>query len=123
MEYMRLLGMTTLQHFFKERRIRPIELMQKNEKFVDVFTNLRDSPLNTDTFDVLEELTCIWSCKCHVYGHVNQNDIHEVIKLHFEEKAKPNCIERPFGITKSVEQTSLSYEAYPMNRLTPIDYG
>ena len=65
--------------------------MQKNQKLVDVFTNLGDSPLNTDTFDVLEEFTC------HLYSHVKQNDIYEVTKLHFEEKTKPNCIEKPLG--------------------------
>ena len=73
--------------------------------------------MNTDTFDVLEEFTR------HLYGHVKQNDMHAVIKLHFEEKTKPNCIETPLGNIKPVEQTSLSYEAYPMNELTPINYG
>ena len=40
--------------------------MQKNEKFVDVFTNLGDFLWNTDTLNVLEEFTCHlykWSCK------------------------------------------------------------
>ena len=50
--------------FFKKGKIRPIQLMQKNEKFVDVFTNLVDFLLSTDTLDVLEEFTC------HLYGHV-----------------------------------------------------
>ena len=44
--------------------------MQKNKKFVDVFTNLADFPMNTDRLDILEEFTC------HLYGHVKQNDIH-----------------------------------------------
>ena len=74
--------------------------MQKNEKFVDVFTNLGDFPLNTDTLDVLEEFTC------HLYSHVKQNDIYEVTKLRFVEKTKPNCIERPLGNIKSVEPTT-----------------
>ena len=30
--------------------------MQKNEKFVDVFTSLGDIPLNTDTLDALEDM-------------------------------------------------------------------
>ena len=51
-------------------------------------------------FDVLEEFTY------HFYGHVKQNDVHEVIKLHFEEKTKPNCTERPVGNIKSVEPTT-----------------
>ena len=40
--------------------------MQKNEKFVDVFTNLGEFLSNTDTLNVLEEFTCNlykWSCK------------------------------------------------------------
>ena len=117
MECMRLPEMTILQHFSKKGKIQLIELMQKNQKFVDVFTNLIDFPLNTDTFDVLQQFTC------HLYGHAKQNDISEVIKLHFEGKTKPNCTERPLGNIKSVEQTSLSYEAYPMDELTPIYYG
>ena len=75
--------------FFKKGKMQPIQLMQKNEKFVDTFTNLGDFPLNTDKLDVLEKFTC------YLYGHIKQNDVHEVIKLHFEEKTKPNCIEIP----------------------------
>ena len=68
------------------------------------------------------------------------------MNLHFEEKNKPNCIERPLGNIKSVEPTTFSLcksvliqhikrawyiaklyksasEAYPMNELTSIDYG
>ena len=71
--------------FFKKIKIRPIQLMQKNGKFVDVFTNVGDFSLNIDTLDVYEEFTY------HLYGHVKQNDLHEVIKFHFEEKTKPNC--------------------------------
>ena len=60
-----------------------VQLMQKNEKFVDAFTNIRscirtlDFPMNTDTLNVFQEFTC------HLYGHVKLNDVHEVIKLHF----------------------------------------
>ena len=42
--------------FFQKGKIRSIELMQKNEKFVDVFTSLGDIPLNTDTLDALEDM-------------------------------------------------------------------
>ena len=75
--------------FFKKGKIPPIQLIQKNQKFVDEFTNLGDFPLNTDTLDVLEKFTY------HLQGHVKQNDEHEVIKLHFVEKNKPSCIEWP----------------------------
>ena len=114
--------------------------MQKRGKFADVFTILTDFPLNTDTLDLLEKF------KCHLYGHLKQNDIHEFIKLHFEEKCKPDYIERPLGNIKSVEPATFSscrgvltqhikwvwYIAklhkpasggYPMNELTPVDYG
>ena len=74
--------------------------MQKNKKSVDVFTNLGDFLLNTDTSDALEEFTC------HLYGQVKQNGVLEVIKLHCEEKTKPDCIERPLGNIKSVETTT-----------------
>ena len=126
--------------FFKKGKILHIELMQKNEKIVDVYTNLGDFLLNTDTLDILEEFAC------HLYGHVKQNDVHEVIKLHYVEKNKLNCIERPSRNIKSVEPTTFlpfrsiltqhnkrdwyiaklyrsASEAYPMNELTPIDYG
>ena len=67
------------------------------EKFIDVFTNLGGFPLNTDTFDVLEELSC------HLCGHIKQIDVHEAIVLHFEE----NYIERHLGNIKSVEPRML----------------
>ena len=57
--------------------------------------------MNTDTFDVLEEFTC------HLYGH-KQNDVHEIIKLHVEEKAKANCFETPLGNIISVEPRTFS---------------
>ena len=78
--------------FFKKEKIRPIQLMQKNKKFVGVFTNPGDFTLNTDTFDVLEEFTC------YLLGHLKQNDLHDVIKLHFEEKTKHNCIQKHLEI-------------------------
>ena len=77
-----------LHHFFEKGKVRPSLLLQKNGKFVDVFTNLGDFPLDTDTLSVFKE-------SCYFYRHVKQNDVHEVIKLHFDEKTKPNCIERP----------------------------
>ena len=67
------------------------------ENFIDVFTNFGGFPLNTDTFDVLEEFSC------HLYGHIKQNGVHEAIILHFEE----NCIERHLGNIKSVEPRML----------------
>ena len=64
--------------------------MQKNENFGDVFTNLGDFPLNTDMLNVLmEEFTC------HLYGHVKQNDIHEVIKCHFEQNLNLTALKNP----------------------------
>ena len=39
--------------------------------------------------DVLEEFTC------HLHGHVNQNDIHEVVKLYFEEKLNLTALKDP----------------------------
>ena len=95
--------------------------------------------MNTDTFDVLEEFTC------HLYGH-KQNDVHEIIKLHVEEKAKANCFETPLGNIISVEPRTFppcrtvltqhikqawyiaklyksASEVYPINELTSIDYG
>ena len=81
--------------FFEKGKIPPIQLIQKNEKFVDEFTNLGDFPLNTDTLDVLEKFTY------NLQGHVKQNDEHKVIKLHFVEKNKPSCM-TPRNV-KSVE--------------------
>ena len=47
-----------------------------------------------------------WKNLRHLYYRVKQNDVHEVIKLHFEEKTKPNCIERPLEKIKSVQPTT-----------------
>ena len=74
--------------FFKKGKVRPIQLMQKNEKFVDVLTNHGDFLLKTFRLNVFEEFTS------PLYVH----------KLHFDEKTKPNCIEKPLGDNESVEQ-------------------
>ena len=39
--------------------------------------------------DVLEEFIC------HLRGHVNQNDVHEVVKLYFEEKLNLTTLKDP----------------------------
>ena len=76
-------GLDFAPAFFTKGKIPPIQLKQKNEKFVDEFTNLGDFPLNTDTLYILETFTY------HLQGHVKQNDEHEVIKLPFVEKNDP----------------------------------
>ena len=73
------------QAFVKKEKIRPIQLIQKNQAFLDAFTNLGDFPLNTDTLDVLE------GCTCHLYGHAKQNEGHEVNKFTLSKNL--NCNE------------------------------
>ena len=58
-----------------------VKIIYENKR-IYAFTEIS---LNIDTLDVYEEFTY------HLYGHVKQNDLHEVIKFHFEEKTKPNC--------------------------------
>ena len=112
--------------------------MQKSKTFVDVFTNLGDFALNADALDALKEFAC------HLYGHEKQKDVHDVIKRHFQEKNKLNCIERPLENIKSVEPTTFPpctsvqtqyikrgwhkaklykfvSEDYPVNELIPIN--
>lgn len=72
--------------FFKKGKFRPIQLMQKNEKFVDVLANLGDFLLKTFRLNVFEEFT-------------NPLYVH---KLHFDEKTKATCTERPLGDNESV---------------------
>ena len=74
--------------FFKKGKFRPIQLMQKNEKFVDVLANLGDFLLKTFRLNVFEEFT-------------NPLYVH---KLHFDEQTKATCTERPLGDNESVEQ-------------------
>ena len=66
--------------FFKKGKGRPTQLIQKSKKIFDIFKSLEDFPLNTGVLDVFEEFAC------HLYDHVKQSDVHEVINLHFEEK-------------------------------------
>ena len=54
---------------------------------------------------VLHHLYVIYVCqnvKMFLYGHIKHINIQKVIKLHFEEKTKPNLIERPFRRIESV---------------------
>ena len=102
-EYMRLPEVTVLQHFFEKWKI---QLILKNEKFVNVFTNLGDFLLNTDPLDVLGEFIS------HLYGHVRQNDVNEVVILHFQEKTKPNSVDtrRRFNVHATSYDVVLTFK-------------
>ena len=81
--------------FYRKRKIKPITLMHKHKRFINAFKCLGEMPLTSDVIEIIEEHIC------HLYGYTNQADIHEVIKTHFESKAKPKPSKKSLGCIKS----------------------
>ena len=86
--------------FFKKGKVKPIEIMARNEKFIAAFESLGAVPLSTETISVIEEFVC-W-----MYGYKNLANINEVRYRMFEAKSKPSSSKRPLDGLKSIESTS-----------------
>ena len=86
--------------FYRKRKIKPITLMHKHKRFINAFKCLGEMSLTSDVIEIIEEHIC------HLYGYTNQADIHEVIKTHFESKAKPKPSKKSLGCIKSIEPTT-----------------
>ena len=61
--------------FYRKGKRKPINIINNNPKFVDVFTIHGDVPLNNEITSLLEESAC------HLHAHTKQTDKNEVIKL------------------------------------------
>ena len=126
--------------FYRKGKIKPITLMCKHERFINALKCLGEMPLTSDAIENIEEYTC------HLYGYTRQADIHEVIKTHFESKAKPKPNKKPLQCIKNIEPTTFPscrdvliqqikriwfiaklYKSaslpHPTEDLTPIDLG
>ena len=71
--------------------------MCEHERFINTSKYLGEMPLTSDVIEIIEDYTC------HLYGYRKQADIHEVIKTHFETKAKPKPSKKPLECIKSIE--------------------
>ena len=83
--FMCLRETTTLYHIYRKGKTRPISIMSGHEKFVNAFMTLGDLSLTNEIINIIEEFTC------HLYGYIKQTNIHEVIKINFENKTKPEA--------------------------------
>ena len=88
--------------FYRKGITRPIAVMNKHEKFVNVFMILGDLQLTNEIMNITEEFTC------HLYGYTKQTNIHEVTKIHFENKTKPKPSKKPLNCIKLIELTTFS---------------
>ena len=86
--------------FYRKGKIKPITLMCNHKRFINAFKCLGEMPLTSDVIEIIEEHIC------HLYGYTNQADIHEVIKTHFESKAKPKPSKKSLECIKSIEPTT-----------------
>ena len=76
--------------------------LNKHEKFVNVFMTLGDLQLTNEIMNITEEFTC------HLCGYTKQINIHEVIKIHFQNKTKPKPSKKPLNCIKCIEPTTFS---------------
>ena len=86
--------------FYRKGKTRPITVMNKYGKFVNVFMALGDLPLANEIINIIEEFNC------HLYAYTKQTNIHEVIKIHFENKTKPKSSKKPLNCIKGIEPTT-----------------
>ena len=90
--------------FNKKGKTRPVELMLKDEKFIDAFTKLgvssSSSELTEDMINTIEEFTCL------LYGHKKCTDVNKALYPTFCEKYKPNLNETPLAAIKSIDPTT-----------------
>ena len=77
--------------FYSKGKNRPIT--PKNE---NAFTTLDELLLTNEIINILKQFTC------HLYGYTKQTDIHEVTKIHSENKTK----------LKILSETSLLHQRY-----------
>ena len=86
--------------FYRKGKTRPITVMNKHGKFVNVLMALGDLPLANEIINIIEEFNC------HLYAYTKQTNIHEVIKIHFENKTKPKPSKKPLNCIKGIEPTT-----------------
>ena len=126
--------------FFRKGKVKPIEIMEKQQKFIDAFMVLGEEGLNEEICDAIDEYTC------HLYGYRKHKHVDDALKCHFDKKCKPSATGKPFSTIKNVDPTTFmpckrvllqqikrawytaclyktASEAYPAVDLSPIDYG
>ena len=85
--------------FCAKGKVRPINLVLKDTKFVKVFSSLGSIPLEQQVFEKIESYVCI------MYGFKRACNINDVIKSMFEEKSKPTISSHPLANIKSIDTT------------------
>ena len=92
-----LLGNDYKTAFCGKGKVRPINLVLKDTKFVKVFSSLGSIPLEQQIFEEIERYVSI------VYGFKRIYKINDLIKSMFEEKSKPTISSHPLEKIKSMD--------------------
>ena len=83
--------------FCGKGKVRPINLVLKDTKFVKVFSSLGSIPFEQRIFEEIERYVSI------MYGFKRTCKINDLIKSMFEEKSKPTISSRPLENIKSMD--------------------
>ena len=92
-----LLGNDYKTAFCGKGKVRPINLVLKDTKFVKVFSSLGSIPLEQQIFEEIERYVSI------MYGFKRTCKINDLIKSMFEEKSKPTISSHPLEKIKSMD--------------------
>ena len=86
--------------FNKKGKTRPVELMLRDEKFIEAFTKLGESSsITAEMINAIEEFTCL------MYGHKKCTEINKAGYSTFCAKYKPSLNAKPLAAIKSIEPT------------------
>ena len=78
---------------------KPIEIMQTNEEFLNVFSNLGENELTEEDVVTLEAFTCC------MFRYTKLKKINKAQYAYFEGKCKPKASSKPLDSLKSVDQS------------------
>ena len=92
---------------------------------------------------VTNETNIIGDFTCHLYVYTQKSNIHDVITIHFRNKAKPKPSQKPLNCIKGIDATNfprykdvliqhikwslfivkIAAQPFSQEELTPLDYG
>ena len=78
--------------FYGKDKLRPITLTNEN-----AFMTVHELLLINEIINIIEQFTC------HLYGYTKQIEIHEAIKIYYENKTKPKSCQKPLNCIKGIE--------------------
>ena len=133
-------GLDFIPAFMRKGKKRPVKLMLKDERFIDVFSRLGEEELTDLDIAVMEAFTCA------VFGYPKLSQINEARFAFCNEKCAPETSSSPLDRLKSVDpnlfppcQSVLlqqikrtwflahlykhATESDPLGSIIPLDYG